>query len=272
MWFVLGVVVLAPVAWALAGLPHFALLTDQAGELLATLGLELGTPPGWLTTAHSVEPLWIILTLLTGVTLGAGRAKRATTHISTLAHEFGHGLAVALSGGSIDRITLARDGSGLTFHRIPNGRPIRSFSISFAGYIAPSIVGLASLRAVLAGHGAAWLGFVAAVLVLMTLLTVRSWWGLLVCVVLGLMLGGLIALGSPSLISLAVVLAAGALLGGGIMDARAQYRSLGYDRNSDAWSMSRQTGIPAKFFAGLHVLLALLAAIGAAAIATLAVG
>lgn len=255
MWMVLAVVLLAPVVWALLGAPAIPWLGPWAGEQL----------PTWVATPVHVSTTTIGVAILLGALLSVGRARAATTHLSTLAHEFGHGLTAALLGGRIDRITLDRDGSGRAHFAFPGRRPVRRFLVSFAGYASPGVFGLACARAVVAGYGSAWLAYIVALLGVMLMLTVRSWWGALLAVLLGASGWGLLALtaggqaealaGGPigGLVAILVAVLAGVLLGGGVLDAMAQWRQSRVAVATDAASMAAQTGLPARLFAGVHV-------------------
>jgi hypothetical protein len=207
----------------------------------------------------------VLLALGAGALLGLGGARWATTHLSTLAHEFGHGLTAALLGGRIDRITLARDGSGMAHYVVPGRWRVRRLAVSFVGYLAPGVFGVASVRVALAGHGPAWLAYLVVLLGTMLVLTLRSWWAALLAIVLGAGAWALLALGSSQLATLVVAGLAGAQLGGGALDAAEQWRLVRVRRATDAASMATQTGLPVRLFAGLHVVLAVaLAGVGLA--------
>lgn len=253
MWFLLAVVLVAPLVWALAGASPVSALVD----LSPTVGLLLEPVP--------VEIGWLTAGVLLGALLGSGRARRTTTHLSTVAHEFGHGLAAALLGGRVNRIQMHRDGSGVAHTTLPGDRPISRFVVSASGYPAPGILALASIQVAATGLAGAWLAYLVAVLAVMVV-TVRSWWGLLLTVGLaGAGIGVLMWAPGPAAGG-AVAILAGALAGGGVVDAIGQWRSRRSARDLDAHSMSTQTGLPVGLFAGLHVLAA-----GALGIATLAV-
>ncbi|MGB8020731.1 MAG: M50 family metallopeptidase [Candidatus Nanopelagicales bacterium] len=247
MWTAIAVALLAPVVWALLGTPPIPWLDPWVG----------GHAPAWLATPVPVSTTPFFATVLVGVLLGVGRAGAVTTHLSTLVHEFGHGLTAALLGGRIDRITLDRDGSGRAHFAFPGRHPVRRFSVSFAGYVSPGVFGVASAQVALAGYAAAWLAYIVVLLAVMLVLAVRSWWGALLAVLLGAGGWGLLALiaGGESDVpaSLLVALVAGVLLGGGVRDAVGQWRQSRGAVSTDAASMAAQTGLPTRLFAGLHV-------------------
>ena len=119
MWTMLALVLLTPIVWALMGAEPITALAHWQAEHL----------PGWLTTPEPVSRTTLLVALGVGVVVGVGWGRAATTHLSTLAHEFGHGLVAALLGGRIDRITLARDGSGVAHFAFPGRRPVRRFLV-----------------------------------------------------------------------------------------------------------------------------------------------
>jgi hypothetical protein len=250
VWILLALAILAPIVWALAGMPPLEALEPWLDEYL----------PASLTTPQVASTSAVMVALILGLGLGVGRARAATTHLSTVAHEFGHGLIAALLGGRINRITMQRDGSGMAHYQFPRRRRVGQFLVSFAGYVAPAVFGLASLQAALAGLGAIWLAYIAATLGVMLLLAVRSWWGALLAVGLGAAAWGLMSAGVGAVPTLVVAGLGGVLLGGGLMDAVDQAASLGRSQRSDAWSMARQTGVTPKLFAGTQVAVVLAAA------------
>jgi hypothetical protein len=245
VWLLLALLVLAPVGWALAGAPAAAQLGAWTEDTLPILA----TPDPASTPA-------LMVALLAGAVLGAGRARVATTHVSTVVHEVGHGLAAAALGGRISRLQMRRDGSGVAHTRLPGASPVRRFVVAGSGYPAPGIVALASVQAVLAGLSGLWLAYLVAVLAVMLVLAIRSWWGALLAVVLAGLGAAVVALAPAIAVVLTVAGLAGLVAGGGVMDSVAQWRSRSGGRASDAASMAQQTGMPVGLFAGLHLLLA----------------
>lgn len=256
MWTLVALVLVAPIVWALAGMPPLEVLQPWIDRYL----------PDFLTTPRPAPTSTIMLALVAGLGLGVGRARAATTHLSTVAHEFGHGLTAALLGGRINRITMQRDGSGMAHYQFPRRRPVGQFLVSFAGYVAPAVVGLASLQAALAGMGAIWLAYIAATLGVMLVIAVRSWWGALLAIGLGGAAWALMSGGAGTVPTVVVAVIAGVLLGGGLMDALDQAATLDRSQRSDAWSMARQTRLNPRLFAGAQVLLVLAAGIMAVVI------
>jgi hypothetical protein len=102
----------------------------------------------------------------------------------TFFHELSHGLAAVLTGGSIERITVEADGSGLCFTR--GGW---RWVIIPAGYLGSMFWG--SLILILACR-TRWDRYVASVLgwglIVITLLYVRSWFGFASGLLIGLVL------------------------------------------------------------------------------------
>lgn len=249
MWFLLAALVLAPVAWAVAGAPGSAGLSAWLGEVAPSL-----VPVGSLSTTALVGAVAV------GTVLGAGRAKVATTHVSTLAHELGHGLTAAALGGRITRLRMRPDGSGVAHTALPAGRPGRAFVVSAAGYFAPGVLALASMQATGAHLATLWLAYLVAVVAVMLVLAVRSWWGAFIAMGLGAGGWAIIVLTPAPVDALAVAGLAGVLAGGGVVDAREQWRGRAGPVRSDAQAMARQSRLPVGVFAGLHLIAALLLA------------
>lgn len=255
MWTALALVLLAPVGWALLGAEPIRVWQPWAEQNL----------PGSLTAPVVVPTQTIVVALVVGVVLGLGRARTATTHLSTLAHEVGHVLTAALFGARIDRIILAPDGSGTAHFSFPFRRPVLLFTVSFVGYLTPGVFGVASMQVALAGRATVWLVYTMVLLVTMLVLVVRSWWGALLAVGLGLVGWGLLAFGSGWLATVVVVGLAGSLLGGGVVDALGQWRLARGSKATDAASMAAQTRLPVRFWAGVQMAFAVaLAGVGSA--------
>ncbi len=106
-----------------------------------------------------------------------------TRHAVTLVHELGHAGVAVLTGRRLNGITLHADTSGLT---VSSGRPRGPGMVATAaaGYLAPSVVGLALIGAVHAGWvvQALW---VALGLLALTLVFIRNGFGLLVLLLAG---------------------------------------------------------------------------------------
>src|SRR4051812_38860923 len=59
---------------------------------------------------------------------------------TTWVHECSHAVSAVCLGGSVSRITLAPDTSGLTHYRLPPGR-LRQGMVASAGYLGSSLTG-----------------------------------------------------------------------------------------------------------------------------------
>jgi hypothetical protein len=61
---------------------------------------------------------------------------------TTWIHECCHGIMAILMGGSVLRVTIESDGSGLTHYKIPSGR-LRQAMVASSGYLGSSMIGCA---------------------------------------------------------------------------------------------------------------------------------
>lgn len=98
--------------------------------------------------------------------------------VSTMAHEFGHGIAALLVGGHFKAYYMWPDASGAALIQSPNGSLARAF-IAAGGLIGPSIA--AAVLFALAKYPKASrvvLYFIAALLVISEILVVRGWFGM----------------------------------------------------------------------------------------------
>ncbi len=256
MWMVLAWAVIVPLGWALAGapaLPEVSWLPESATEVLASAGVRVPVSVGWLAAAG-----------LLGVVVAVGRSRVAATHVSTVAHEFGHALVAALFGGRVTGITMHLDGSGTAHYTMTGSRPLLRGLVSLAGYPAPGVLAVACARAADAGAGPVWVTFLCVVVAVMLPLAIRSWWGAVLA--LGLVAAGVavLAWAPPAAATVLVASLGGLLAGGGVLDARTQWRARRDPVGTDAATLASQTGLPVGAFAGLHLVVALGLAVAAA--------
>ncbi len=120
---------------------------------------------------------------LTAALVGAALALvpqvwRYSRHVVTLVHEAGHAVVALLTGRRLNAVRLHSDTSG---HTISSGRPRGPGMVAMAaaGYLAPSVLGLACIWLVDTGH-TAWALWAGLLTLALMLLYVRNWFGLLV--------------------------------------------------------------------------------------------
>jgi len=125
-------------------------------------------PPPWLVLVAAAAALLVVLTHATW---------RLARHAITIAHEGGHALVAVLTGRRLRGIKVHSDTSGLT---LSAGRPTGFGMVLslFAGYVTPSLLGLAG--AVLLAKGRITLLLWVAVLLLFAMLVMtRNAYGVL---------------------------------------------------------------------------------------------
>jgi hypothetical protein len=142
---------------------------------------------GWeAVTADRIDPSsWLVLATGVGATLavvldGVWRWARG---VVTIAHEAGHAVAALVTGRRLTGIKLHSDTSGLT---LSVGKPTGFGMVvtAAAGYVSPSLVGLAGVALLAVDRVTVMLWAAAAVLVTM-LVMVRNIYGALTLVVTG---------------------------------------------------------------------------------------
>ncbi|MFC7326556.1 M50 family metallopeptidase [Marinactinospora rubrisoli] len=123
-------------------------------------------PPQWLVIATGVIAL---------VVVSVRGPWRVARNVVTIAHEGGHALVALLSGRQLTGIRLHSDTSGVTVSR---GKPhgIGMILTVFAGYVTPSLVGLAAILLLLGDRITALLWISILVLAAMLLL-IRNVYG-----------------------------------------------------------------------------------------------
>ena len=131
-------------------------------------------PPALLVVLTCLAALVVVLTRL---------PWRIARNAITIAHEGGHGLAALLTGRRLTGIRLHSDTSGLT---LSTGRARGPGMVvtAAAGYVSPSLVGLAGVALLALDRVTAMLWAAAVVLVAM-LVMVRNWYGALSLTVTG---------------------------------------------------------------------------------------
>ena len=207
----------------------------------------------------SVQPdpeQWIIVTTAV-VALAAvllGPPWRVARNVVTIVHEGGHALLALLSGRQLTGIRLHSDTSGVTVSR---GRPtgLGMTLTVFAGYIAPSVVGLLGILMLMSGRITAllWLSivFLAAMLVM-----IRNFYGVLSIVLTGAVVFGVSWFTPHEVQAAFAYLFIWFLLFAGVrpvLELQSQ-RMRNPSPQSDADQMARLTGLPGTFWVGVFLL------------------
>lgn len=125
-------------------------------------------PPGWVVAASAAVALLVV---------ASPRLWRMTRIAITIAHESGHAAASLLSGRRLEGIRLHADTSGETVSRGRRRGP-GIVVTAFAGYITPPLLGVGAC-ALLAAHRVTLLLALLLVLLAVTLVLVRNWYGAL---------------------------------------------------------------------------------------------
>ena len=138
------------------------------GELWDRVWGTQPAPPGWEVAACAGVALLVI---------ASRPAWHLTRNAITIAHEGGHAVVSLLTGRKLDGIRLHADTSGVTYSRGRGSGP-GIVATAAAGYIAPSLLGLAAAWLLAAHHVTAMLWLLLALLVA-TFLAIRNAYGVL---------------------------------------------------------------------------------------------
>jgi hypothetical protein len=199
-------------------------------------------PPPLLVLATGVLALLVVLTRV---------PWRVARNVITIAHEGGHALAAVLTGRRLRGIRLHSDTSGLTLSAGRPSGPGMVFTL-LAGYLAPSLIGLAGAW-VLGGNRITLLLWVAVALLLAMLVMIRNVFGVLSVVVTG---GTVLAVSwyaTPQVQAAFAYAGVWFLLFGGVRPV-GELRTLrrrGRAPQSDADQLARATGAPGAFWVAL---------------------
>ncbi|MFE1167563.1 M50 family metallopeptidase [Nocardiopsis sp. NPDC058789] len=220
------------------------------------VGTSLGDVWQDVVTGQPDPEQWIIVTAAV-VALAAvllGPPWRVARNVVTIAHEGGHALVALLSGRQLTGIRLHSDTSGVTVSR---GRPtgIGMILTVFAGYVAPSVIGLLGIMMLKAGYITALLWLSIVVLAAM-LLMIRNFYGVLSIVVTGAVVFGVSWFTPDEVQGAFAYLFIWFLLFAGVrpvIELQSQ-RVRNPSPHSDADQLARLTGLPGTLWVGVFLL------------------
>ena len=202
--------------------------------------------------------LLVLVTALIALVVVAFRPLwRIARNAITIAHEGGHALVALLTGRKLRGIRLEFDTSGLT---LSAGRPTGPGMMLtlLAGYIAPSLVGLAGAW-ILGGNRITLLLWAAVVLLLLMLINIRNAFGVVSVVVTGGIVLAVSWYASPQVQAAFAYTGVWFLLIGGVrpVGELQKLRSRGRMSGSDADQLAGLTHLPAVFWVFFFYLVAL---------------
>ena len=146
--------------------PSLGAALSRIGETQAPLSVQAAVLLGVAALAAvGVQQLWLV-----------------TRHVGVIAHEGAHAV-IGLGTGRVRRVTLNRNGTGVTYLQLPSGSA--HVAAGLAGYLGPSAFGLAAAVLISAGHIVAVLWLVLLLLALLLVLLVRNAAGVAVILVIG---------------------------------------------------------------------------------------
>jgi hypothetical protein len=227
--------------------------TDHLTDIWSRVFGTQPDPSLWLVIATAVLALGAVV---------PRTAWRLARNAVTIAHEGGHGLIALLTGRRLDGIRLHSDTSGLTVSR---GKPtgLGMVLTAAAGYIAPSLLGLAGAALLAAGHITALLWGATALLLAM-LIMIRNAYGVLTVVLTGAAFVLVSWLTTPDVQAAFAYVVVWFLLLGGV---RPPFELQGKRRrggavDSDPDQLARLTHVPAAIWLGLFHVVTLCSLIG----------
>lgn len=228
---------------------------ESASDLWDRLLGAQPDPPAYLVAVTAALALAIVL---------PRPVWRIARNAVTIAHEGGHALVAVLTGRRLTGIRLHSDTSGLTLSAGRPTGPGMALTL-FAGYVAPSLIGLAGAF-VLGGNRITLLLWVTVALLLAMLIMIRNVYGALALVVT---VGIVLAVSVYTDARVQAVFAYTAvwfLLLGGVrpIGELQRLRRRGGMPYSDADQLARVTHVPGLFWVGLFGLVNLGALAGGA--------
>jgi hypothetical protein len=199
--------------------------------------------------------LLVLVTALIALAVVAFRPLwRIARNAITIAHEGGHALVALLTGRRLRGIRLEFDTSGLTLSSGRPSGPGMVFTL-LAGYIAPSLVGLAGAW-ILGGNRITLLLWLAVVLLLLMLINIRNVFGVVSVVITGAIVFAVSWYASPQVQAAFAYTGVWFLLIGGLrpVGELQRLRARGRMPESDADQIGRMTHVPAVFWVGVFYL------------------
>lgn len=167
----------------------------------------------------------------------------------TFAHELGHAIMAILAEGRVRRIGIRLDASGETSWEFPGrARRIPHALIVGSGYPAPGAAGAAAAWGVASGHEVVTAYVLAGVVAVVTLVWVRTLWGLAVCAVLAAICA-MAAVAGETAATAAVVAVAVTWALGGLRSAVSIAGKTRRGDGSDPATLARLLWLPAKAWA-----------------------
>lgn len=202
-------------------------------------------PERWIIIAAAVLALASVL---------LGPPWRIGRNVVTIAHEGGHALVALLSGRQLTGIRLHSDTSGVT---VSKGRPtgVGMVLTVFAGYVAPSVIGLLGILMLMSDRITALLWLSIVVLAAM-LLMIRNVYGVLSVVGTGAVVFGISWFTSAEVQAAFAYLFIWFLLFAGVrpvFELQAQRRR-NPSPHSDADQLARLTGLPGALWVAVFLL------------------
>ena len=183
----------------------------------------------------------------------------------TVVHELGHAFAALTTGRIVRGIHLRFDHSGAMISR-GSGRAAAAWT-GFWGYPVPAVVGAALVWAAFNGWSSLALS-VSAVLLLVTLLFIRNVQGAVIAVGMAIVSELMVFFATPAFLGHATLAIGIALLVGAVRDwlnvVSVHTRRRQLLGNSDAYILSRRTGLPSGvWLAGFALVIAVSCAVAA---------
>lgn len=205
----------------------------------------------WVTDGYVPVMADVGMAWTTGLVafVAAGPLWRFTTHAITVAHEGGHALFGVLFGRGITHIKVTRGGGGET--GFSGGGWFAVFFSFLAGYLGPSIFGLAGAWMLVHGFEPRVVLLMSLALVAILLLMVRNPFGFIAVPLTGAVLWAVAMRATPEQQLVAAYIWVWFLLMGGVRQIPQLYRAWAGGGEADTGVLSQQTGLSTAFFVAL---------------------
>ncbi|MBM2622141.1 M50 family metallopeptidase [Actinoplanes sp. LDG1-06] len=176
---------------------------------------------------------------------------KITTHAITIAHEGGHAMFGSLTGLLVKRITVKPQGAGGTSFRQEKLGVFQTLAAGLAGYLGPSIFGLAGAWMLVHGISPRSILLMTLVLMAMLLVMVRNFFGFIAVPLTGLLVWAVAMRATEDVQLVFTYIWIWFLLMGGTRQIPELYGNWKAGGEADTGHLEKATGLSSAFFVAL---------------------
>ncbi|WP_250027747.1 M50 family metallopeptidase [Paractinoplanes maris] len=173
---------------------------------------------------------------------------RFTTHAITIAHEGGHAMFGSLTGLFVTKILVQPGGAGATAYRQEKWNVLQALAAGLAGYLGPSIFGLAGAWMLVRGISPRSILLMTLLLMALLLVMVRNFFGFIAVPVTGALVWAVAMRAGEDVQLVFTYIWIWFLLMGGTRQIPELYGNWKRGPEADTGSLAKATGLSTAFF------------------------